>query len=292
MKLWKRIKSFNKGQDIETSEQSIGLLLIAFYGLKGIIVIRHAGHFFHSRDLSHADWLWPLSWLDLVSAPHLWITFLFALSALLPFLAVFRPFNPQLKFVEACAFFFFAAAVNSFGKIDHNLHAFLFSSFFLAFIGRGKNSETQKTNSGALQAASASLLFIYGMAGIWKLRHYLRALFDSQTTWDALLHPLSYHLGRNFIENGHDSPLVRWLLESGAFFQTSAWMLVAVFETLCLLVIFRPKIYRIWGCAIILFHASTDLVMNITFEENQLLALLLLILFPVVWSNPESERKE
>lgn len=257
-------------------------LIQLFYGFKLILLTWYISDFLKSRNTDEALWLWPVSWLSRIDNPMNFLLPFFVVVIALLLLSLFKPWNIWIKSCEALSAFLFLAIYFSFGKIDHSFYSFLLSSLFIALITQ-QNEEKDILNSRnrlALQSASAIFLFLYGLSGLWKLRFLLSEIFQSMSL-TPLFGTLSFQVAKNMMESGSDNPLSLWLIQTAPGVQAICWLLIIAFEFLCFFVIFRPSLYRIWGILLILFHFFTDLFLDISFEEAQLLAVILLIGFPI-----------
>ena len=73
------------------------------------------------------------------------------------------------------------------------------------------------------------------------------------------------------------NPLPGWVLFNGTMY----------LEAFALVAAFRPRLHRVWGMGLIVFHLGTQVAMGFSFEQNIVLVGLLLVCSP--WA-PETVR--
>lgn len=122
-------------------------------------------------------------------------------------------------------------------------------------------------------------LLTYFLAGAWKLRDAVMAGLSHESL-ATILSSLNFHLAHNLIQGATPNPLSNWLLRSH-FVSSVAWMAIIYFEFCCLFVIFRHRLTRLWGLAIVFFHLGTLLLMGGAFLPAMLLSAVLLIHSPI-----------
>lgn len=174
------------------------------------------------------------------------------------------PYSVRFKSAELVSSFMFLAACFSFGKIDHGMHGYILSSFFLVLVDGKKEKDLI-----LMRGAVGVFLMTYFLSGLWKLR-----FFDAEMAKSAL----SYHIAGAMLANGEVTSSGLYLLGLPEIAQFLLWILVIGFELFGLVVIFTGKFTRLYGLGIIAFHALTWLVMDISFIEAQVLSFILLII--------------
>ena len=78
--------------------------------------------------------------------------------------------------------FFYVAFRNSFGKIGHSDHAWVYVSFLFIFLPDGKRGAVASSRAGrqgyltVFVAAQAMVMLTYSLAGFWKFAEALKQL--------------------------------------------------------------------------------------------------------------------
>lgn len=196
--------------------------------------------------------------------------------------AVFQPHWRCARVAAFVALFFYASWENSFGKINHGYHLWIFLSFLLIFLPQGWHLAA----ANRLARRQVLTLFFgcqwvigltYSLAGIWKLYYGL----------------LQWSVGQPsvFSPNGASLIVANRLLQTNsegllsAFALQFPWLLwlgmlgVLYLQTFASLAALRGRLHAIWGGALILFHLSTGYLLTVWFN----LSILLLLIF-WVWS--------
>ena len=170
------------------------------------------------------------------------------------------------------------ALINGFGKVNHDLHGWLFrvESGFVFLPDHGLASHPQRRRRHyfptVFWAAQLFVLFFYTLTGLWKVVYAVEGLFGPEMSAFEL-DGFSYILADRISNTSQDtvvgSFVVRhswlgWMLFNGTMYLEGASLLIA----------FRPRLHRIWGLGLILFHAGTQLAMGFTFLPTISLVVL------------------
>jgi hypothetical protein len=225
-------------------------------------------------------WLWPVTWLAFFDRPDLVISAAFYLLVAALVAAISFPYHRLLKIVIFLNLFFLLAAVYSRGKIDHNLYGFLFTSFFMAWIQKPVSPELWAKNIFFYRTAQLNFLFLYFLAGFWKLRVLVTSLLQGYEL-KSLAETLGYEIAVKAMEGQAPTPLGLSLMNSPLLLQGLLWLLIVCIELFGVCLICRPRLLPWYGVSLILFHIGTQLTMSIAFPEAQLLAAVLLIGWPL-----------
>lgn len=259
-------------------------LVRVFYGLQLI----HLASAFKSWNgwlsLESIDGLWPLAWGAGMPAALL-ASQVVALYAIGVFAALLWPQSWLARTLLFVGLFQRAALDNSFGKVDHGYHVWIYVSFVLIFLPDGTLQQLRGSIAKrqryllVWRGAQAMLLMTYSLAGWWKVyygiqqaRHGQMGVFSPQG--------FSYMTADRLLQTHSDSVLGPLIIDSVAL----GWPLLLAgiyIELVALWVIFRPSLIRTWGILLASLHLGTLLVLTIGFESNILLAALLLIASPV-----------
>ena len=170
------------------------------------------------------------------------------------------------------------ALSNSYGAINHGLHVLLFTSFALIFLPTASEQRQSRYHRATriltvFWFAQALVLLPYTLAGIQKLYFGgLDALSPSALTRTAL--------NRALDQLGDIPPalpiVVRWDLLSYAM-----WLGLLYVQVTALLVVFRPRLHRLYGFSLILFHLLSGWTLRIFNEYSIFLLGLFLLLSPL-----------
>ncbi len=158
---------------------------------------------------------------------------------------------PRVRFFRCLVFVTLLLAAglsNSFGKINHGYHCWIYVSFALMFLPAGRTSDGSRARLSrqkfltVVLAAQALVLSAYTLSGLWKVYGTVLQVLGQQKSYlsldgfafkvaDRLLQTASTTvLGATLIEN----PLLGWLP-----------MLAGIYvESVALAVLFRPSLHR------------------------------------------------
>jgi len=226
---------------------------------------------------------WPLFWVDGADPGRSigLILFCFGISSLVvaiaPQFRVFRLFY-ALSLLE------YMAVINGFGKVNHNLHGWLFVSLVLVFLPTGRWTGENRVTSrqpflNTFWVAQVMVLFFYFLTGLWKLAYGVHDLSTPRLS-AFQLPSFSLLVASRLLETSQQTIMGEWLIRHEAI----GWMLfngTMYLEIGALIVAFRPRLHQVWGAGLILFHLGTQLAMGFTFLQNVALVGLLFICSPV-----------
>ena len=170
------------------------------------------------------------------------------------------------------------ALSNSYGSINHGAHVILLISFTLLFLPR-RNKSQRMTRQNVLSCLTVFwftqgvLLLPYTLSGFWKIWN---SGFEVLSL-DALTRIL---LDRALLETDNIPRLLPFVSQHGYLAQ-SMWLLALYVEVFALLVVFRPHLHRPFGIILILFHVTSDWLMNILFSNSIVMVGLFLVLSPL-----------
>ena len=229
----------------------------------------------------------------LISAP-----FLYALkSTLLVSLALAAAglLKSPAMLVSAFLLTIYQGIVRGFGHINHADMAFLYAAYFLAFFDladrlRGEDSaETGPAVSNAglpLLAAAAFMLLTYMYIGVFRIVHGGAALFSSDT--------LKFWMVQNGFRDFYPVEF-KWpslLLDYPVLYKflKASFPILTLFEIFALFALVSRPFRVAFLLVIVPFHVMSVLFMNIRFEQNLFLCLLLLDLDWLAPRRAEGER--
>lgn len=253
----------------------------------------------HFASIGWPDWikretiapLWPLIWANWLPTPTVTniIMFLLIVSSI-P--VVVQPWRRLFRIFAFVGLFFAVTYTNSFGKIGHGFHAWLFVALILCFLPNWHdNQANDSTNEEQTQsithrqhfltilfAAQVFMMLFYSMSGVWKVY----AAFDQM--WAGGLHAfhpyaLAYLAADRLLQTNSWTPFGPFLLK----YPLIGWPLhlaAIYFELFSLVAAFRPALHRLWGLMLILFHFGTIVLLFVGFTPNMLLLGILFIMSP------------
>lgn len=225
-------------------------------------------------SITEATPLWPVSWMGL-SGPQAAIPWVFllhvstaVLAAVFPTIRIFRA-GAFVGLLQFCALRF------SIDEITHDLHAWIWVSFFMILlpdIGRRDvdpiRVERQKYLT-VIWGCQAIVLLFYSISGFWKV---LRGM---QQLWIGEIHTfsrdaLASHIALQSIQSGTESVFGRFFIMNPGL-GWPLYLAVVYMELFSIVVAFRPQLHRIWGLGLILMHIGSGLTINVAFNFNVLI---------------------
>jgi predicted DCC family thiol-disulfide oxidoreductase YuxK len=230
------------------------------------------------------DPLWPIQWvsdLGLNNEIFTIIQVLFISASLLAFIV------PQFRLVRilvTISLLCYSAYTNSFGKVDHGWHLYLWVSFAFVFLPNRKASEKALRYLMTFVFAQFIVLFSYTMSGFWKLLYGLMQWRGGETSIFSL-DSLSNQVAQRLIQTNSESVI-------GDFIVQNEWpgfimLLSAVFlELFSVLILFRSRLHQVWGLSLILMHTGIYLAMTISFYNSIVVVGLLFVLSPFAVHRP------
>jgi len=234
-------------------------------------------------DPQAADFRWPVAWLGWVDAS----TFAPVVLGFGGFAALLGTFWPERRWVRFAVFFGLLEVLAlkfSFGKVHHLMHGWLFASFLFTWLParafdahRATRVERQSTLL-VFSAAQVAVCMTYSLAGLGKV---LGTAYQAVLGQVTPLHPsaLARHMADRILQTHADSLLGPWMIEHALLM----WplMLATVFlQLFAVWAAFRPALHRLWGVALIGFHATSILTLTIDFNPNVMLLGLLFVASP------------
>lgn len=253
----------------------------AFYGFLMVIHLWYFARLLRPGALLGAEWLWPAQWLYQLHEPLVGIAFLFVTSFFLHGACIFYPGLRWLKILAFAFLLQLAAAQFSYGKIDHYLHATVYVAFWMAWIRFDHKtlSGPWHANRFFFWAAQLSLMLTYALPGLWKIRKLASTV--AMDGWDQI-NPMAVSLGWEIILQPHSEKYFFDLALQFPQTMMALWILVIAFEVGCAVIPWFPKIQRLWGCAILSFHAGVSVVMAIPFGPAAITTVMVLCAHPYV----------
>ena len=224
--------------------------------------------------------LWPIRLLEQIIGTA-WLRHELALMAAGLLFAIGAAVSPRMFVLRFGAFLHLMLHVairNSYGSINHGVHVLLLVGFALLFLpGRRSDQRPERNNVRscltALWMAQSVILLSYTLSGVWKIWYGRLELFSSDALTRILLDRL--------LAEADEIPLLLPFVAQRDWLSQSMWLMTLYIEIFALLVVFRPHLHRPIGAVLMLFHITSDLLMNISFSLNIVMVGLFLLLSPL-----------
>jgi hypothetical protein len=260
-----------------------GPLVRMFYVASLLWVVQSMNSWPALLDLREASPLRPARWTTSAFGTHTGIAVILAVYLTGSLVALILPERRLARALYALGLLEFMALVNSFGKVNHSLHGWLFVALVLVLLPSGpwhERSEAAERREflTVIWIAQLVILFFYTLTGFWKVRYAIgdflagspnafgRSGFAYIVADRVLVTSQRTLLGDFFINNA----TIGWL----------SFLATMYFETCSVVIVFRPRVQRLWGIILLVFHLGTQLALGFTFTQNIVLVSLLLIFSP------------
>lgn len=259
------------------------MILRAFYGLSLVWTVQEMGTWPGLLDVEAIDPQGPAGWID-TTDPGGDITLILLLFGFGSFLAALWPMSRTFRIMYALGLLEYLSVKFGFGKVNHNLHAWLWVSGFFVFLPsarrlREPDARTRQSTLSVVWSAQVLVLFFYTLTGVWKVAYGLHA-FTSERISSFQLEGFSLIVGERLLATDQSALLGEFFVRN----EVLGWMLfngTVYLEAAALLVAFRPRLHRLWGGGLIAFHIGTQLAMGFTFIQNIALLALLFMASPL-----------
>lgn len=219
------------------------------------------------RRVDGIEPLWPARWIDR-GDPGAGIDAVLVAFTVAAVAVAFWPASRLLRGAYAVALLEYLAVRMGFGKINHDLHAWLFASLVFVALPSAPTwarptGPSRRSFLAVVFAAQALVLFSYSLTGLWKVAHAVRALFTPATSGFEV-DAFSRIVAERLLQTDQqvllgdlviDRPVLGWALYLGTMY----------LELFALVALVRPRLHRAWGCGLLAFHLGTELVMGFTF---------------------------
>lgn len=269
-------------------EQAVTLVR-AFYVISLMLTVREHGQFLMLRRTEVNDPQWPAEWIELVGQAR-GIDLIIALFAGSAVLAAFFPKWRIARAAFTLGYLQYLSLKFGFGKINHSQHGWLWVSAFMIFLPTARKWDVRSSRSrqavlGSFWSAQVIVLFFYTLTGLWKLYF---AVVDLTTDRMSAFELPGFALitANRILATNQETLLGEFLVENHVI----GWALfngTMYLETVALLIAFRPRLHRLFGAGLIMFHIGTLVAMGFTFTENIALVGLLFLCSPFA---PEQQR--
>jgi hypothetical protein len=263
-------------------ERAVTLVRV-FYAGSALLMIGTIGQWPSHLRVETVAAPWPVDWLSPRNLD--WgvgvVLFCYLLGTLW---ATALPQWRSARIVCFLALLQYVAFINGFGKINHDYHGWLWVSGLLVLLPSGgwhdvKRVADRHTFMTVLWSCQLVVLFFYTLSGMWKIYWAVRDYFDPDTLSSLQIDGFSYIIANRLVVTNQETvlgefivrhPLLGWVCFTG----------MTYVETCSVVIAFRPRLHRVWGLGLILFHTGTYLMMGFTFYPNVLLVGLLFVCSP------------
>ena len=260
------------------------VLIRVFYALSLMWTVHQMGGWPGLREVPFIDPQWPAAWID-ESDPGSGISLILLFFGFASLLVAMWPTSRILRALFTVGMLQYLSVKFGFGKVNHDYHAWLWVSAILVFLPSGSrmrepSAPDRHPTLAVLWSAQIVVLFFYTLTGLWKVYYGLQAFtndrissfqidgFSLIVAERLLSTDQATLLGEFLVRN----PILGWLLFNGTMYLECASLLAA----------FRPRLHRLWGGGLILFHLGTQLAMGFTFVPN--IALIGLLFMASPWA--------
>lgn len=227
--------------------------------------------------------IWPTAWVEWVGI-ELGVNVIATAAIVSALLTLLMPEKRVWRAFTFGGFFMMIGLTNSFGKINHSFHVWLFALFFLIFLPNRPWEMLRRSVGGKHRFLTVFwytqffVLLTYSMSGFWKLGiGMFQLLFRDASIFssDGLALLVSTHLLKI---NGE--ALLGWFIIENPWVGFLPFLGVVYLELFAVFAAFRPEVQRFWAVSLMLFHMGTNLLMTINFNNNILVVGIFLLLSP------------
>jgi len=258
-------------------------LIYLFYVMHLFILSQAYTRWISLRGADYWMPLWPVSWINNFGT-SLSVDLIIVFYSAAVFLTLLWPSVRLFRFLVFSGLLLYVALINSFGKIDHAYHAWIYVAFILIFL---PDRSVENMNSKRLFrhkyltvfiGAQAIVLMIYSLAGTWKIIGALKqAIYGELSAFSV--DGFSYTVAQRLIDGETQSILAPIIMNHSWVGWILFWV-GAYFEFFALLILFRPALHRVWGLVLIGMHLGSILILTINFSPSVLILGLLLVSSP------------
>lgn len=226
--------------------------------------------------------LWPVAWVD-IAGPRVGVTLFMACTFAGLLWATLSPARRAGRVLFFVGLLMYVAYANSFGKINHSYHAWLAVAFWFCFLpSSGWSQSASRVDRRWLLftvwAAIATPLLFFSISGIWKVAFGLQQMINGEVHAFAP-EALAHHIARRTLQSPTQAPAAD-LIINNAWLGYPLFLATIYLEVFSFLAAFRPKLHRLWGASLILFHIGSQLGIGVIFKLNILLFGILLVASP------------
>jgi hypothetical protein len=255
----------------------------AYYAVSVLWVIQVTSGWERYASLKEAHPLWPASWWFQEVSVRTGVNTIFGAYLVATVVALAVPQLRLARIAYAFTLLQYMAFVNGFDKINHDLHAWLFVSLILVLLPKGPWVKSRRAAHRqyflvVFSTAQLVMLLFYTLTGFWKI-YTATTDFAAGRVGGFSFSGFSYIVANRLIQTSQVAVLGHFFVQHELY----GWALFCgtmYLEAFSVVIAFRPRLQRIWGLGLILFHIGTQLAMGFTFPENIVLVGLFLVCSP------------
>lgn len=284
--LWSSPRCASLADAVRRQRQSYdraGMLVRVFYAVSVLWAVQAISTWARFTTLENVDPLWPAAWwFDQVSV-GVGAGIVFGGFLVASLVVALVPDQRLARVVYAIMVLQYIAVVNSPFKINHNFHMWFFVSMVLVLLPKGKLASSRRTGDRqyfltVVWVAILLPLFFYSLTGLWKIVAVIDAL--NEGTVSALDRgAFAFIVANRLLQDNQPTVLGDFFVRN----ETIGWALflgTIGLEAFSILIAFRPRLHRLWGLGLILFHVGTQLAMGFTFGQSIVVLALFLVCSP------------
>lgn len=187
-----------------------------------------------------------------------------------------------LRVLTAVFLFVYVGITLSFGRTSHEFYALMLVACMLALLPRQLNDERGAIGlMRVLFGVQTFLLATYASSGIWKYFGFFGQLFRGEISAfspDAMARSATSNL------LNHGSFNISFLYDFVVDHPSFLWSALLVggysIELFSMYVIFRPKLFKLWGVGLVMLHVGNVLIVGPTFPWQSMMVLLFIVFGP------------
>lgn len=187
-----------------------------------------------------------------------------------------------LRVLTAVFLFVYVGLLMSFGRPSHEFHALMLVACMLALLPR--KLKEKRGAIGLMQVLfgiQTFLLAVYASSGVWKFIGLIGQVFRGEI---SALSPdgMARSATSNLLNHGayNISFLYDFVVDHPSFLWSAMLIGGYSIELFSMYIIFRPKLFKLWGVGLVLLHVGNVLIVGPTFPWQTMMVLLFIVLGP------------
>jgi hypothetical protein len=285
-RLWSSPRPDTLGDAIEFQQRAYAraaLIVRAFYAVSLLWVIQATASWERYASLKEAHPLWPAGWWFQAVSVRTGVNMIFGAYLVATLFALALPQLRLARIAYAFTLLQYMAFINGFDKINHDFHAWLFVSLVLILLPKGPWVSSRRTADRqyflvVFATAQFVMLLFYTLTGFWKV-YGATTDFAAGRIGGFNFSGFSYIVANRLVQTSQVAVLGDFFVKHEVY----GWALFVgtmYLESFSVIITFRPRLQRVWGFGLILFHVGTQLAMGFTFAGNIVLLGLFFICSP------------
>lgn len=246
---------------------------------------------------------WPIFWVNLENS-EAWSVRILFFCAISAFLGLARPSSRLLRMLVFAGLLLETAILNSdiagWERMGTNAYCYTLIAFLFIFLPEsGKSRRDAWEKSLLVYLAQVSIIAGYFSSAIWRLREFFVQISSGMPLEDGIFGPRAFLFYMHFYSRDGDAMKVNGVVGvAGAWLTDHPLIAAAImplgtaFEIAGLIILFQPRLFRLFGLAAALFFMLLALFMSLPFVEHFLLTMLFLCAATASCPEPEVSRRE